>query len=55
MNVGSRRAKRRGGRIRASEAEDLMSRGDQFFDDGGAKESGRASNKDAHRKSSRLR
>jgi hypothetical protein len=38
-----------------SEAEYLVSPGDQFFDDGGANESGRAGNKDAHSKTPRLR
>jgi hypothetical protein len=39
---------RLGARIRASKTEHAVSRCDQFFDNGGADESGRAGNKDMH-------
>ena len=48
MDIGSRRGKGRGSRIRAGEAEHLMPRGDQFSDDGGADEAGRAGDEDTH-------
>ena len=48
--IGPCRGKGRGSRVRASKAEHLVSRGDQFSDDGGADESSRAGNEDTHKK-----
>ena len=48
MDVGPGRGKRRGGRVRAREAEHLVSRADQFLDNGGADEAGRAGDEDTH-------
>lgn len=48
MHLGPCRGKGRGSRIRAREAENLMTRGDQFSDDGGANETGGAGDEDAH-------
>jgi hypothetical protein len=48
MDIGPCRGKGSVSRIRASEAEYLVSRIDQFSDNGGADESGRAGNKDTN-------
>jgi hypothetical protein len=48
MNIGPRRGEGRGGRIRAREAKNLMTRGDQLSDDGGADKTGGAGDKDTH-------
>jgi hypothetical protein len=48
MYVGSRRDKGLGCRIRASEAEHLMTSIDQFSDDCGADEAGSSSDKNTH-------
>ena len=45
MDISSCRCKGRGSRIRPSQAKYLVSRGDQFSDDGGTDESRRAGNK----------
>jgi hypothetical protein len=50
MHLGTSGSKRLGGCIGASKAEYLVSRGDQFSDDGGADESSRAGNEDTHKK-----
>jgi hypothetical protein len=49
MNFGPCRDKRRGARIRASQAEYGVSPRDQFWDNGRADESSRAGNKDPHK------
>jgi hypothetical protein len=54
MYVGADRGKGRGSRVRACETEHLVSRGDQFFDDGGADESRRAGNKNSHKEILRM-
>jgi hypothetical protein len=46
MNLGTSGGKRIGGRIRASEAEDLMARMDEFLNDGKADET--SGNKNTH-------
>jgi hypothetical protein len=55
MGLRSRRGKGRRSRIRAGEADYLVSRGDQFADDGRANEAGRAGDEDTHEKFSRFR
>jgi hypothetical protein len=48
LDLGSRRGKGCGGRIRAGEAEHLMSRGDQLSADYGTDEAGDAGDEDTH-------
>jgi hypothetical protein len=48
MHLVPCRGKGRGSRIRAREAENLMTRGDQLSDDGGTNKTGGAGDEDTH-------
>jgi hypothetical protein len=48
LHIGARRSKRRGGGIRTSQAEHLMTCADEFWNDCGANEAGSPSDKDTH-------
>ena len=49
--LGARCGKRLGARIRAGEAEHLMTRADEFLNDGGADKARSSSDEDTHRDS----
>jgi hypothetical protein len=48
LHVGARRSKRRGGGIRTSQSEHLMTCADEFWNDCGANEASSPSDKDTH-------
>jgi hypothetical protein len=48
LNIGARRGKRRGGGIRTSQAEHLMTCADEFWNDCGANEAGSPGDKPTH-------
>jgi hypothetical protein len=48
LHIGARRSERRGGSIRTSQPEHLMTCANEFWNDGGANEARSPSDKDTH-------